>query len=86
MKIRLGFVSNSSSSSFVIGKNFMTKKQIEEFSIWANQFNEDDDTCESYIHEDNYYFFGEISIHESEKIKSFLKNIKVNPKYVSEGN
>lgn len=32
MKIRTGFVSNSSSSSFVIGKNFMTKKQIKDFA------------------------------------------------------
>ncbi len=84
MKIRLGFVSNSSSASFVIGKNFMTKKQIEEFSTWAIRFNEDEDTYESYIHEDEYYFFGEISIHESVKIKDFLKNIKVNPKYASQ--
>lgn len=32
MKTRLGFVSNSSSSSFVINKNFLTEKQIEQ--IW----------------------------------------------------
>jgi hypothetical protein len=31
MKIRNGFVSNSSSSSFVLGKYFMTPEQIEEF-------------------------------------------------------
>jgi hypothetical protein len=31
MKTRLGFVSNSSSSSFVLNKNCMTDKEIEEF-------------------------------------------------------
>jgi hypothetical protein len=32
MKIRNGFVSNSSSSSFVIGKYFMTPEQIRELN------------------------------------------------------
>ncbi len=86
MKIRLGFVSNSSSASFVIGKNFMTKKQIEKFSSWVCLFNENDYFSESYIHEDKHYFFGEIIVHRSEEIKLFLKSIKVNPKYVSEEN
>lgn len=31
MKIRYGFVSNSSSSSFCIHKQYMTEEQIEEF-------------------------------------------------------
>jgi len=38
MKLRTGFVSNSSSSSFVIGKYFMTQKQIEEFSALVKLF------------------------------------------------
>jgi 4-aminobutyrate aminotransferase-like enzyme len=39
MKIRTGFVSNSSSSSFVIGKYFMTLEQIEEMQGLANKLN-----------------------------------------------
>ena len=38
MKIRNGFVSNSSSSSFVIGKYFMTQEQIDEFHNLNHQF------------------------------------------------
>ena len=34
MKVRTGFVSNSSSSSFVIAKSFMTEEQIAKFKAW----------------------------------------------------
>ena len=81
MKIRDGFVSNSSSASFVLGKNFLSKKQIEKFSEWlGNDFNSDN--YESFIHETPNYFHGRISIHEEERIIKFLKEIKVNKKYV----
>ena len=36
MKIRNGFVSNSSSASFVLGKCYMTDEQIEKFSRYVN--------------------------------------------------
>ena len=35
MKIRIGFVSNSSSSSFAIAKKFLTPEQIEKISYHA---------------------------------------------------
>lgn len=40
MKIRTGFVSNSSSSSFVIGKYFMTEEQIKKFHDLIEKFDE----------------------------------------------
>ena len=42
MKIRNGFVSNSSSSSFVIAKTFLTEKQIDEMEALYTKLREDD--------------------------------------------
>ena len=83
MKVRNGFVSNSSSSSFVIGKNFMTEEQSAEFSKFLNEYHVSGDCLEdTYIFESPFYFFGEISIHDTE-VMSFLKKVGVDTKYVS---
>ena len=70
MKNRQGFVSNSSSSSFVIGKNFMTDEQISKFSDLVNGFNTNDG--DTYIFEDEKYFFGEVDDRNDIEIENFI--------------
>ena len=85
MKYRAGFVSNSSTSSFVLGKNYMTNKQISKFREFLM---EDDkyfiDCGEGYIGETDYYFQGESSMHWDDKLMKFLKEIGVDLKYVGD--
>ena len=62
MKIRTGFISNSSSSSFVISKHFMTDEQIKEFNEFKNnlsKIDEDGYECYYYTDEDEYYICGD---------------------------
>ena len=60
MKKRHGFVSNSSSSSFVLGKAHMTDEQINKFQ---NMLDEINDCYEGYVFDTKYYFHGEVSNH-----------------------
>lgn len=79
MKIRTSFVSNSSSSSFCIGKNYMTPKQIQEFRDYLD---DPENYCdETTIDEGKYYFFGDISMHD-DRLREFLFEIGVDMKYV----
>lgn len=63
MKLRSGFVSNSSSSSFVLGKYFLTDEQIAYFKSKLDDINDDNE--EGYISDNKYYFQGEISQHST---------------------
>lgn len=67
MKIRNGFVSNSSSSSFCIAKCYMTQEQVEEFRriLHEKPGEEDGAWYETYIEETELYFMGEKSMHAS---------------------
>jgi len=70
MKIRYGFVSNSSSSSFCIYKNLMTSDQIVEFrQVIKDAYNSDDETN---IFESGNYFVGRLSMHDR-MVPAFLK-------------
>jgi len=73
MKIRIGFVSNSSSSSFCIYKKLMTSKQIEEFREILNRSEKDYETC---IGEDGNYFIGTLSMHDDITSEYIRKNFK----------
>ena len=74
MKLRNGFVSNSSSSSFVLPKKGMTEKQITKLEGWFDgKYNGDDNRHYSTQN----YFFGSISIHMVEELNDYLKGIEV---------
>jgi hypothetical protein len=84
MKVRTGFVSNSSSQSFVIAKCYMTEGQIQQFGDWLSKMYDDPEPLyETNIGETDLYFIGEKSQHES-RITEFLTKIGVDPKYICE--
>lgn len=64
MKIRYGFVSNSSSSSFCIHKRYMTKEQMEEFRQILTLNNDG-----YYVSESKNYFIGTVSQHNGSIFK-----------------
>ena len=71
MKIRHGFVSNSSSSSFVLDKDGMTEEQIQEFRKLVREC-DGESGGDTYIYESNAHFHGNLSMH-NEKIPAFLR-------------
>ena len=91
MKIRNGYVSNSSSSSFVVIKYSLTNEQkdmIYNYQDYADFFKTIDDTCIDkfeYCDTDpwrivdyNDFIFGETSM-DNFSMQDFLDYIKVNP-------
>ncbi len=71
MKIRSGFVSNSSSSSFVLDKDSMVECQLKEFRKLINESN-NESGGDTYIHESERHFHGNLSMH-NEEIPAFLR-------------
>lgn len=57
MKVRVGFVSNSSSVSFVVDKADMTQEQIRGF----RELIEGGDHYETCVQESSKHFFGSLS-------------------------
>lgn len=79
MKIRQGFVSNSSSSSFVINKECLSPKQIKQ--IYKHQTSGLDFALTDYwsITEDEYRLYGS-TIMDNFDMAEFLEIIGVNSK------
>ena len=74
-KIRNGFVSNSSSSSFILGKYFLTNDQIELIENNLKEINEAN-SGEGYLFNTKYYFQGEIS-HHNDKLDDLIKGMAI---------
>lgn len=64
--IRLGFVSNSSSSSFIIPKKLLNVKELEEIQEKSYETFHNEE-----IHETEHYFYGRIS--RDNTLNSILK-------------
>lgn len=60
MKIRTNFVSNSSSCSFVICKNFINEGQIEKILEWYETLPEYIDDYGRHIEQNKNYVYGHI--------------------------
>jgi len=78
MKIRLGFVSNSSSSSFVLDKNGMTNEQIDAIKNWVDKVNYHND--DTHINESEKHFYGEMSYHLDPCLSEVMKENKIDSK------
>lgn len=75
MKLRLGFVSNSSSLSFVLDKEGLTEQQITAIRKWctkARTVNED-----HYINETDKHFFGQMSYHNDPSLASIMDKLDI---------
>jgi hypothetical protein len=72
MKIRNGFVSNSSSSSFVIPKKYLSEEELDIYHEYVS----DCDFCDEELREGEMYIYGKVSYHNKELNRMFKKHIK----------
>lgn len=77
MKIRNGFVSNSSSSSFIIRKDVLNKRQLTKLTKFFNYYN---NNFETKVEEDSHYFKGYLESHNVvfDDEKDIKDNIPIN--------
>lgn len=68
--IRLGFVSNSSSSSFVIPKKYLSEEEMDIY----REYMDDYEYCDDELFEGELYMYGRISMHNRELNRMFKKH------------
>jgi hypothetical protein len=77
MKLRTGFVSNSSSSSFVLLKSHLTEEQVNRFSEWAD-CEHNGIAREGYVYESKSAFHGELDYHiDRESVADCLTHAEI---------
>ena len=74
MKVRNGFVSNSSSSSFVLAKAFIQNEKLYVFREWFNS----QDFFEAYFDEDENYVVCEYDHRHNEDVRNKLNKQNIN--------
>lgn len=62
MRLREGFVSNSSSSSFILRKDILSEENIAEVRDFVKKY---DSYLDTRIHEEDLYFHGDLEAHTS---------------------
>ena len=77
MKVRSSFVSNSSSSSFVLGKHFMTEEQIVKLREW----NDTKEWLEDGVVESDHSFYGEIDRWDLSDVFCELNKLGIDTKH-----
>ncbi len=82
MKIRIGFVSNSSSSSFCVAKIYLPGAILDEFRAAIKKHN--DETSECYIHETEFYFVGTKDQYYGAEIWGILTKYNINEKIIGQ--
>ena len=78
MKIRNGFVSNSSSSSFVIAKTALSEEQIEKLL----EYNESEDNWDGWHIEEEEFFIRGTTIMDNDSIGPFIDSLNIPPKSI----
>jgi len=74
MKLQNGFISNSSSTSFILYKNNLTDLQLIELRELVDSLNESD-SCDTGIDENETSFCGSIGYYSmNDMLKYLLKN------------
>ena len=77
MKVRTGFVSNSSSSSFCVYKKLMNDELIQQFREIVDAHNNNYNNCNGCIYETDSYFIGEADINICDGIINFMESHKI---------
>lgn len=71
MKYRTGFVSNSSSSSFVLYKGNIPDSLVKDVEDLVRKHNKE--ACDGHIYNGTKYYMGSIDMHSGEELESFLE-------------
>jgi len=79
MKLRNGFVSNSSSSSFVLVKEGLTQEQIDIINDAVENINEQSWSEGGYMHNSKLCVHGEIDYLASPIMENALTRAKISP-------